>query len=97
MSHGDTSADELRAVFNEYILPKIEAGEVVELIVESAPASVHSGQPAGTMSELVEYQVGGEPIAIVHRFVTKDGGVGASGRPDPKAIKFDDEWLYVDE
>ena len=97
MSDGGTSADELRAIFNKYVLPKIEAGEVVELILESAPASVHSGQPAGTMSELVEYQEGGKPIAIVHRFVTKDGGVGASGRPDPKAIKFDDEWLYLDE
>ena len=92
-----TSAAELRAIFNAHLLPRIKNGELVEVVISSCPASPHSNQPDGTLSELVEYQENGERVAIVHRFVTKDGEIGGSGRPDPKAIRFGREWLFLDD
>lgn len=91
-----TSARELRALFNHDILPRVESGELTELVVESAPASPRSNQPPGTLSQSVEYYDGGELVAVAHRFLLPDGLLGASGLPDPKLIHFEGDWYKLD-
>ena len=90
-----TSPTEVRAIFNNYVLPRVESGEVAELVQSSGTASPSSGQPPGTRSERIVYLDGGERIAVAHRFVLPDGSIGGSGRPDPKAVRFGSEWLIA--
>jgi hypothetical protein len=49
-----------------------------------------SGEPPGTLSQLVEYWASSGPglvkVAIVHRYLRSDGSLGASGLPDPKRV-----------
>ncbi|WP_423918777.1 hypothetical protein [Candidatus Poriferisodalis sp.] len=91
-----TSAAELRAVFNAIVLPRAERGELQELVLSSAQAGPASRQPPGTVSELVGYCEAGLRVAVAHRFVTPDGEVAASGRPDPKEVRMDGELLVLD-
>lgn len=90
-----TSAGELRALFNEFIAPRIQRGELDELVLSSAAAAAASGQPPGTVSELVGYYDAGQRVAVAHRFVTPDGEVAGSGRPDPKEVRWQGELLRL--
>lgn len=90
-----TSPRELRAIFNAYVLPRVQSGGYSELISDSSAAHPDSGQPHGTRSERVTYFDGGQKVAIAHRFVAPDGSVGGSGRPDPKAVRFEGQWLVA--
>ena len=90
-----TSRTELRAVFNAYVLPRVQSGEYDELVEESSTSHPDSGQPPGTRSQRVVYLQGGRRVAIAHRFVLPDGSVGGSGRPDPKAVLFEGQWLIA--
>lgn len=92
-----TSASELRAVFNAFVLPRVQHGELDELVLMSGEAAAKSGQPRRTRSELVGYYDAGPRIAVAHRFVTPDGEVGGSGRPDPKEVRREGEILRLDE
>ena len=90
-----TSPDEVRAIFNTYVLPRIPSGDVAQMIQSSNVPSPSSGQPRGTRSERIVYFDGGQLIAVAHRFVAPDGSIGGSGRPDPKAVRFGNEWLIA--
>lgn len=90
-----TSPEEVRAVFNAYVLPRVRSGELAELVRSSSAPSPISGQPHGTSSQRVVYLNRGQPIAVAHRFVAPDGSIGGSGRPDPKAVRFGNEWLIA--
>ena len=90
-----TSPDEVRAIFNAYVLPRVRSGELAELVQNSSTPNPSSGQPHGTRSERVVYLDGGLRIAVAHRFVAPDGSLGGSGRPDPKAVRFGNEWLIA--
>ena len=90
-----TSPEEVRAVFNAYVLPRVRSGEFAELVQSSSAPSPTSGQPRGTRSQRVVYLDRGQQIAVAHRFVAPDGSIGGSGRPDPKAVRFGDEWLIA--
>lgn len=90
-----TSPEEVRAVFNAYVLPRVRSGELAELVQGSSAPSPTSGQPPGTTSERVVYLDDGRQIAVAHRFVAPDGSIGGSGRPDPKAVRFGNEWLIA--
>lgn len=88
-------ASELRAVFNKAgFYERVLDGELAELVIWRGTPSPHSRQPNGTESQQVAYFDRGVEIARVHQFVLKDGSLGASGRPDPKAVLIDDV-LYV--
>jgi hypothetical protein len=51
------------------------------------PASVHSGQVPGTLSQIVRcYDADNALVLVVHQFLRPDGTIGASGKPDPKRI-----------
>ncbi len=90
-----TSPEEVRAIFNADVLPRVPSGDVDLLIQSRSAASPSSGQPPGTSSERVLYFNRGLLIAIAHRFVLPDGSIGGSGRPDPKAVRFGNEWLIA--
>ncbi|WP_419945015.1 hypothetical protein [Candidatus Poriferisodalis sp.] len=92
-----TSAGELRALFNVFILPRVRHGELDELVLMSAAAAATSGQPPGTVSELVGYYEAGQRVAVAHRFMTPDGEVAASGKPDPKEVRWQGELLRLTE
>lgn len=59
---------------------------------KSKPGPAH--QPIGTRSESVGYFLDGERIAVCHQYVLPDGSLGASGKPDPKAITYDGVTLF---
>lgn len=58
----------------------------------SRPAPSH--QPPGAKSESVPYFLDGAKIAVCHQYTLSDGGFGASGKPDPKAISYEGVHLY---
>lgn len=71
-------------------LERVEAGELLEEWEEGGTPSEEAHQPAGTKSQMGAYRTRqGVVVAKVHRYLLPDGGIGASGRPDPK-------WLLVD-
>ena len=87
--------DTLRGIFNSgRFYERVLDGELSQLVISSRPASPLSNQPRGTMSEEVEYYSASDAVARVHQFVLPDGSLGASGRPDPKAV-LSDGILYV--
>ena len=80
-------ARELRALFNSEILPLIEEGTLIELVMDEGPPSARMNQAPGTLSQTVAYYgSGGVEIALVHRFLQKDGTLGGSEKPDPKRL-----------
>ena len=90
-----TSAREVRAVFNTYVLPRVGRGEILELTLPATPAVTASRQPPGTLSQTVLYLDRLGVVARAHRFVLPDGEVGASGLPDPKRVLFEGQWLVA--
>lgn len=52
----------------------------------------------GTRSQIVRYFDNyGELIAVVHQIHNPDGSIGASGKPDPKYLRLENEILRVDD
>jgi hypothetical protein len=84
------SLQDLRQLFNTEVLPKIRAGELLEMVRSTGNPSPHSGEPPGTLSQIVEYwEASGSSltkVAIIHRYLRPDGSLGASGLPDPKRV-----------
>lgn len=91
-----TSAREVRAVFNTYVLPRVRSGEILELALPATRSAAASRQPPGTLSQTVLYLDRFRVVARAHRFVLPDGEVGASGLPDPKRVLFEGQWLVAD-
>jgi len=70
-------------------------GKLHEKPYFEAPPDKNSGEPPGTLSQIVAYlDSQGRPVAIVHQYVRKDGSLGGGGRPDPKKL-FHNGKLYV--
>jgi len=45
------------------------------------------GEPLCTRSQIVLYYgLSGEPLALVHQYLRRNGELGGSGKPDPKRI-----------
>jgi hypothetical protein len=83
-----TSA-ELRRIFNDDALwERAQSGEFEQRVLRARhPAPRQSGEPYCTESQIVGYFLpNGTRIAMVHQYLRPNGSVGASGRPDPKAI-----------
>jgi hypothetical protein len=88
---------EIRKMFNEGgYWSKIDSGDLHEkLIREGHPSPAISGQPHCTRSQIVAYlDAHGRKVALVHQYVLKKGGLGGSGKPDPKQL-FHEGVLYV--
>lgn len=43
---------------------------------------------------MVSYRSGGLEVAKAHRYLRRDGTIGASGKPDPKSF-FDGDTLFL--
>ena len=83
-----TSA-ELRLIFNEDELwERAQSGEFEERVLwRRHPAPHKSGEPHCTQSQIVGYYLRqGTRVALVHQYLRPNGTIGASGRPDPKAV-----------
>src|SRR6266700_671769 len=82
--------EELRKLFNDggyWELAK--EGKLLEKVYFEAPPQKRSGEPPGTLSQIVAYLDGqGRQVAIIHQYLRKDGSLGGSGRPDPKKLFF---------
>ena len=92
----NTSAREVRAVFNAYFLPRVQNGELLELTQPATLAAAAAEQAPGTLSQTVRYLDESGIVATAHRFLSPDGEIGASGLPDPKAVLFEGQWLVAD-
>jgi hypothetical protein len=92
-----TSA-QLRKIFNgSELWERAQSGEFEERVLTAGhPSPRDSGEPYCTQSQIVGYFElrGGRRIALVHQYLRPDGTVGASGRPDPKAV-LDRGTLYI--
>jgi hypothetical protein len=56
-------------------------------IIDQGPAPRESGEPRGTLSQMIRYRIGGADYAKWHQYLRLDGSIGGSGRPDPKWLR----------
>jgi hypothetical protein len=81
----------------------VERAERGELLLRPYPrrkssvTPLHRGQPAGTLSQLVDYWDGDAVVARAFQYLRPDGSIGASGRPDPKVLVMEAEVLLADD
>ena len=88
----------IRRYFNEsQILEKAQSGELfVRVIRSSHPRKPPPTEPVCTKSQMVLYRtLDGKPVALAHRYLRRDGTIGASGRPDPKRLFLEDRIISV--
>jgi hypothetical protein len=83
---------ELRKLFNDHYLDRINAGEIREIVLRGAerhPSPMLANEPYCTRSQEVSYidPATDDEVARAHRYLRPDGTIGASGRPDPKRVK----------
>jgi hypothetical protein len=79
-------------MFNEGGLwQQVQSGELQERLLKSGhPTPAPAAEPYCTRSQMVGYyKATGGRVALVHQYLRPDGTVGASGRPDPKALVVD--------
>ena len=85
-------ASELRRLFNEArIVERAAHGELLHFTGYDTALSKQmcrrKNLPAGARSQTVVYQtLDHKFVALAHQYKLKDGGLGASGRPDPKTL-----------
>ena len=89
-------AYKLRELFNKsQYLELIQQNKLVKEVIRSRllqeSALAERALPPGTKSEIIIYHnpANKELYAKVHQYVLPDGTLGASGKPDPKAILLD--------
>jgi hypothetical protein len=82
---------ELRNLFNDHYLDRINAGEIQAEVMRGAgrhPSLYAANEPYCTESQTVRYvdPATNQEVARAHRYLRPDGTIGASGRPDPKRV-----------
>ena len=90
------SAGQLRRLFAENRYEeRAAAGEFTRIVEKDKhPSPPRAPVPFCTRSQIVAYRnAENQTVALVHRYLLRDGTVGASGRPDPKLV-FHDGVLY---
>jgi hypothetical protein len=93
-------ATELRRMFNEgRYWERLKKGELAAFPAGNRhPAPPF--EPYCTVSQTVHYYTRSRPlpakVAVVHQYLRPDGTLGASGKPDPKAIIQDDTMYILD-
>jgi hypothetical protein len=76
---------------------RAKSGEFTQKILKDGhPSPPLADEPFCTKSQIVEYvDRSGNTVAHVHQYVRTDGTLGASGRPDPKALCHNGVLYYV--
>ena len=85
------SDDQRRAIFEEgQFLTRLKNAELTERVqFERQPRTgLPPNCPPGTWSQMVQYLEGGSVVAVVHQYKRPDGTLGASGKPDPKFVRW---------
>src|SRR5437764_13612723 len=84
----NASAETLRKLFNDSGYWKlVKQGQLFEKVYSEQPPQKRSGEPPGTLSQIVAYlDSQGRQVAIVHQYLRKDGSIGGSGRPAPTQL-----------
>jgi hypothetical protein len=79
---------ELRHIFNERYWDRIQRHEFREIVHEEHLAPVGSGEPEGTLSQMILYKdwETRDDVVLAHRYWRSDRTIGAFGRPDPRWI-----------
>lgn len=80
----------MRKLFADGLYPdKLRNGELTaKLKREGHPSPPKAFLPACTRSQVVVYlDQSSRMVAIVHQYLKPDGTLGASGNPDPKALR----------
>jgi len=99
MSDRPTIVDEwtLRKFFAEEVLPRVEANELIIVVVSRGVPDPEANMPAGTESQMINYldKKTSELLATAHRYLLLDGNLGASGMPDPKYVRVGDNEYKV--
>jgi hypothetical protein len=82
------SDEQLRQLFvDARILERVQNGELVEHVIKENTPAPESNQSEGTKSQYIAYRdKAGKTIAEAHRFLRKDGSLGASHKADPKMV-----------
>ena len=83
------SVHELRAKFNaSHVMERIRSGVYTEIIRSNKhPSRTAAREPFCTQSQIIHVvDAQGRRVASLHRYLRADGSLGASGRPDPKAL-----------
>ena|SRR5208282_6904952 len=82
------SPEQLREIFNrERFRERVQNGELSEKVDSENPCPTASGEPPGTLSQMVAYlDSNGHRVAVVHQYLRKNGELGGWGRPDPKKL-----------
>src|SRR6266481_4034353 len=83
--------EELRKLFNDHYLDRINAGEIQSRILRGAdrhPSLILAAEPYCTRSQEISYidPIANQEVARAHRYLRPDGTLGASGLPDPKRV-----------
>src|SRR5438874_3430283 len=85
----ETTRTDLRDKFNTGLYyERVQRGELLARIVETKhPSRQRAHQPHCMTSQVVEYtDEHGSLVAVVHQYELPWGGLGASGRPEPKML-----------
>jgi hypothetical protein len=88
--HEWSTPRKVQDIFNQEYLPRIQAGELAfNMLSNKHPSRPKAKEPYCTRSQYIEYlNEDGVPVAVVHRYLRRDGTIGASGLPDPKAVLY---------
>ncbi len=86
-----TDDQERREVFNRRgLYARARDAEISTVVDQQYTPDPRSGEPDGTVSQLVFYLLDDQPVALVHQYLRPDGSLGASGLPDPKVVVDED-------
>lgn len=89
---------ELRALYNNGgFEERVKSGELsLRIEKDDHPSPPRAAEPFCTRSQLLALvDPAGQVVARLHRYLRADGTVGASGRPDPKAVLIDGVVYFV--
>lgn len=78
----------MRKLFNEKVLPRVKSGNLSEMVRRDRhPSPPKADEPFCTKSQEISYlDQNNREVARAHRYLRKDGTIGASGKPDPKRV-----------
>ena len=94
----EVTQQELNRIYNAGAYAElIRAGDLLLEVKRSGhPAPERSGLPSCTRSQILRvYDKTYARIAVLHQYLLPNGSIGASGRPEPKALLIDGTLYYV--